>query len=342
MKFKLSYLLVTLAVVLALGVIVLGAYTRLTDAGLGCPDWPGCYGHVDVPHGAKQISTAEKTFPGAAVEPVKAWTEMVHRYAAGSLGFLIFIIAGIAIWQRRLKRHPLLLPILLVGLVIFQALLGMWTVTLKLLPTVVMGHLLGGMTLLALLWWFRQRLNPINHDLRYEQSVTKFKPWVIGALIVVFGQIILGGWTSANYAGLACVGFPGCNGMMLPHLNFSHAFNILSPIGLNYQGGLLGINARVTIQMMHRVGAIITALYVGGLSLRLLFSSYTSLKPTAALCFGFLILQFALGVINVTQLLPLSVAVAHNAVAALLLLSVVNLLAKVTPRKKISLAGFAA
>ena len=197
------------AAFLALCVVMLGAYTRLTDAGLGCPDWPGCYGHMVLPSAQDALSKAQSLYPGTPIESLKAWTEMVHRYAAGTLALFIAFIGFSAIKNNiQQKKMPWALPVFLMLLVIFQAALGMWTVTLKLLPVVVMGHLLGGILIFASLSCFCWQLRPLQGN---EASNWRF--WIgLGALIV-FVQIALGGWVSSNYAGIACIGFPRCNGL---------------------------------------------------------------------------------------------------------------------------------
>jgi cytochrome c oxidase assembly protein subunit 15 len=320
--------LAAFATVLAFCVILLGAYTRLKDAGLGCPDWPGCYGQITVPHTTSEIQQAAKLFPGEKVEAAKAWPEMVHRYFAGTLGLIIFILA---IWSivRKLKYRdqPLWIPLILAAFVIFQAALGMWTVTWKLLPLVVMGHLLGGFTVAALLWWLTLKTGGFLQSAKI--SFQQLRPWAWIALIIVALQIFLGGWTSANYASLACTHFPFCNGSLFPPMAFKEAFNFASPIGTNYQGGVLDMAARVTIHMMHRYGALVTFLFVGALSVYLIVSrSEAGLRPIGWIILLLLLLQILLGILNVVLMLPLLVAVAHNGVAALLLLSLVTLLYK--------------
>lgn len=314
MKKQWQYYGATLAVVLAFVVVIMGAYTRLTHAGLGCPDWPGCYGHMVVP--------PQHSVSGTAIQEVKAWTEMVHRYAAGSLGLLILLLAVMSLVMPSKHR---LLPLFLLGLVIFQAALGMWTVTLKLLPLVVMGHLLGGISIFACLWWLRLSAKPQSQNLVAPQ-LQSMRPWAMLGLAIVFAQIALGGWVSSNYAGLACIGFPSCNGILWPHMNFSQAFNVLQPIGVNYQGGVLTSVARITIQMVHRIGAVVTVIYVASLAVAVLRrKANRDYSQLAWLMLVLLAIQFSLGVINVTKLLPLPIAVAHNGVAALLLVSLVTL-----------------
>ncbi len=314
------------AVCFALFVVTLGAYTRLTGAGLGCPDWPGCYGHMILPNSGKALNSAQSSYPSIPIEQGKAWTEMAHRYAAGTLGLLIVFIAFQAFkaWRQR-QPFPRFVPFALLGLVLFQAALGMWTVTLKLLPVVVMGHLLGGITILASLWWCYLSLSQSAHDSYRKPALDRFKPWVLLGVVIVFCQIALGGWASANYAGLSCVGFPACNGQMMPHLELAKAFDVTSPIGANYQGGVLESSARITIQFVHRIGAMITFCYVLALAIALMIRGDHRLKFRAMMAAVIVMIQFSLGVINVVRLLPLKVAVAHNGVAALLLMAMLAL-----------------
>lgn len=303
------------AAILALMVVMLGAYTRLTNAGLGCPDWPGCYGHFVLPSAEQARSLAQQNYPAQPIEARKAWTEMIHRYAAGSLAVLILLIAVDASW-RRLKQQPapFKLSILLLGLVLFQAALGMWTVTMKLLPIVVMSHLLGGILIFSCLC----RLNLVCNQV-VQFNLTRWRQWVMLGFVIVILQIALGGWVSSNYAGIACIGFPQCNGQWLPPLHWSKGFNLLLPVGANYQGGLLDNDIRMTIQYVHRIGAVITALYCLGLALLLLNStSQTTVRRLTLGLLSLVMIQFMLGVINVTHLLPLWAAVLHNGVAALL------------------------
>jgi cytochrome c oxidase assembly protein subunit 15 len=301
-------------VVLAFTVVVLGAYTRLMDAGLGCPDWPGCYGFISVPGHATDVATAQARFPGAPFEAHKAWPEMVHRYFAGSLGLLIAAIAGLAL-RNRTPAVPFKLPLALVGLVILQAAFGMWTVTLKLWPQVVTSHLLGGFTTLALLWLLWLRLLPT------PPLDTTLRAHALLALVVTIGQIMLGGWTSSNYAALACPDFPTCQAQWWPPMDFVSGFNIAQHIGPNYLGGLLESSARAAIHMTHRLGAVLVLLIVGTLALRVFAAGAQRL---GAVLSGLLVCQIALGIANVIFTLPLVVATAHNATGALLLLAVVS------------------
>ena len=273
--------LALIALSFAFIVVMLGAYTRLTNAGLGCPDWPGCYGHL---------------VPVTSIEPAKAWTEMIHRYAAGTLAGCILFFAMASL---RLQPRFRLIPWILVATVVFQALLGMWTVTLKLLPMVVMGHLLGGLTILALLcyWcWQLQDEPPLKKNFLLLFSV------LLG-LVFVFFQIILGGWVSANYAGIACIGFPKCNGYWIPPLRWEVA----------------------TFQWVHRMGAWFLVSYISILmGILIKFATCQRLRFVAALTLLLVLTQFMLGIINVVYLLPLGAAVLHNGIAAALLASMVS------------------
>ncbi|MFV1982327.1 MAG: heme A synthase [Thiohalomonadales bacterium] len=328
MKSRLFIYLNLLAVVLAFVVIVLGAYTRLSDAGLGCPDWPVCYGHIGVPEHAADVEKANLAYPDRPVEAKKAWKEMVHRYFASTLGLVIIIIAFVALRRRKDKKQPVLIPVFLVGLVIFQGLLGMWTVTLLLKPIIVMGHLLGGMGIISLLLWQLLRYTGVMTAKRITQkSLVILKPLALVSLIVVILQISLGGWTSANYAALSCPDFPTCQQQWLPDLNFSDAFvpwQALNEGQKDYEGGVLNNDANVTIHVMHRLGAVITFFIVGLLVFKLLIREFDPvIKRIGLLVLLVLAGQITLGISNVVLSLPLFVAVAHNAVGVLLLLSMV-------------------
>ena len=315
------YLNITrITIALAFVVVVLGAYTRLSDAGLGCPDWPGCYGNISVPESQDSIDKSNRAFAARPLEQSKAWKEMIHRYAAGTLGLLIFSLAFMS-WKNRSRRgSQRLLPLVLAMLVIIQAMLGMWTVTLLLKPIVVMGHLLGGMTILLLLVWsnLKQTYQVSYHDIR------KIKPlyaWVLLSLAVVFVQISLGGWTSANYAALICPDFPKCQGQWWPPVDFREGFVPWRGLGTNYEFGVLGAAARTAVHMSHRIGAVFTLLFVGAVSVKAALGSDRKIKRAGIVVFLVLIAQFCLGVSNILLTLPIGVAVAHNAVAAILLAS---------------------
>jgi len=313
--------LVLAAACLAFIVIVVGAYVRLEDAGLGCPDWPGCYGHlVGVPDQAHEVAKAELSF-GKQVDAGRAWKEMVHRYLAGTLGLLIATIAVVA-WRRRntLQQSPVLASSLAV-LVLFQAALGMWTVTMLLKPVIVTLHLLGGMATLGLLAWLALRQLAINGP--GGSKASRLRPWAALGLLIVIGQIALGGWVSTNYAALACVDFPTCHGEWLPKMDFPHAFQFVRELGVTAAGAALPYEALTAIHWMHRVGALVTLLYVGSLALAV--RRIPGMAMHGALLLVILLLQVSLGAANVILSLPLPVALAHNGGAALLLIALIML-----------------
>ncbi|MGE5491922.1 MAG: COX15/CtaA family protein [Actinomycetota bacterium] len=290
--------LLAFAAALAFGVVALGAWVRLSDAGLGCPDWPGCYGQW-------------LGVPDHAADAGKAWKEMVHRYFAGTLGLCIFGLCLFA-WRRRSRVSPVL-PTALAAIVVCQALLGMWTVTLLLKPVIVSAHLLGGMTTLALLIW----LNLKEREASAPPATAGLRGLGLLALAAVLLQIALGGWVSSNYAALACPDFPACRGEWLPPMDFGHAFTFHRELGQTASGALLPAEALTAIHWSHRLGAALVALAVGGLGLAL--ARRPGWRGWGAQLLGLLALQVGLGIANVLLSLPLPLAVAHNAVAALLL-----------------------
>ena len=323
--------LLKVSLVLVVIVIVLGSYTRLTDAGLGCPDWPGCYGFMAVPHAPDSVAEAEARFPERPVDHFKAWNEMIHRYAAGLLGLLVLTIAGLAIKRQRqlpagaAGTRPFKLPLFLAALIIFQALLGMWTVTMMLQPAIVMAHLLGGFStfsLLALLY------------LREQQPLAPHPPqglprglftlaWVTFAVVVL--QVALGGWVAANYAALACTELPVCEGNWRERLDFAGAFSI--PPAEDYEFGVHSYAERMTMHVSHRFGAVLVILAIMALSVQLLRHRLGQVYDRLAWSLlALLVIQVILGVTNVVATLPLKVAVAHNAVGAFMTVTLVVLL----------------
>ena len=305
-------------VIFALLVVSVGAYTRLADAGLGCPDWPGCYGFLTVPEQASDISTAEARYPDAPVEIVKAWWEMGHRYIAGALLLLVASILVMAYRGREEEDTPLKLAAVLMFVILWQAAFGAWTVTLKLWPQVVTGHLIGGFTTLSLMWllFLRQGgLSKVVSALPRPNMLAKF------AVVAVVVQIILGGWVSSNYAALACYDFPSCDGTYTPDIDLQEGFNVFQSVGPNYLGGLMTNEARMAIHWVHRIGAIIVLLVVGALVVQ-------TVKQVAVVGYALLfalLTQITLGVLNVVWVLPLLNATAHNTVGALLLLVLVTI-----------------
>lgn len=374
--------LTVIAFMFGVVVVVLGAFTRLADAGLGCPDWPTCYGHFWVPDTHEEIYHANTNFSETPVETDKTWPEQSHRLVASTLGLLVMalfvfsyihsnapqkitvailllmlvigvvtrIVIGssiepylwllVAVYFANIIRLslvknnelmsgvPFKLSAILAGLILVQGLFGMWTVTLKLWPQVVTGHLLGGFTTLTLLWLLLQRAFqchwPHIPELN-EGCIHHIKRIAVVAVVVVVLQITLGGWTAANYAALACPDFPLCQNQLLPPTDFTQGFNIFQHVGPNYLGGLLENHARTAIHLTHRLGAIIVLCILIYLSLRLF-----RLKNKYTTRMGIIVLvvlsgQIFLGVLNIKLSLPLAVAVAHNGVGAVVLLTTVTI-----------------
>ncbi len=301
-------------------VILMGAYTRLSDAGLGCPDWPGCYGMLKVPSQHHELAQVQEQFPGQQVEPQKAWLEMIHRYIAGTLGLLVLVIFILC-----LKKYdaPKKLPTAIAALIIFQAALGMWTVTMKLMPIVVMSHLIGGFALISLLLLLYLRTKPLRIP-GGDSYARQLAPLALTCLGILVLQIILGGWTSSNYAALACTSLPICEGDWINNLKLIQAFNPFQGDHDTYEFGVLDYPSRMTIHVTHRFGAIVTAVMLLWLAYKLFTQSQsTILKKSAVILCLLLLLQIALGISNVVLHLPLGIAVSHNAGAAMLLLTMV-------------------
>lgn len=296
---------------LALLVVLLGAWTRLSHAGLGCPDWPGCYGFATVPSGPLQQALAQSRFPEAALEADKGWYEMIHRYAAALLGLSV----GLLLLQTWARGQGVRLPLLLLGLVIAQALLGMWTVTLSLWPPVVTLHLLGALAILGLLLVLTLRLSAVG------APAVRAGGWLRGlalwTLLLVVVQIGLGGWVSSHYAAHACPDLPTCQGQWWPAADFAGGFDPGLPTGPNYLGGMLDGEARTAIHLAHRLGALLLSLSVLALAGGIMRAG---LKGLAAGLVLLLLLQLGLGAGNVVLQLPVWLALAHSAGAALLLL----------------------
>jgi len=365
--------LALLAAVFAFGVVMFGAFVRLSNAGLSCPDWPTCYGKAAWPEHQHEIAQANEAFPDRPYETHKAWREQVHRFLAGTLGTLVLALALIASWRHAWARYAviaaaifaalgvglyikgehhwsLLLSLLAIGLpllaaanldrpgawrisvlafavVVFQAMLGMWTVTLLLKPIVVMGHLMGGITTFALLAYAALRFAGVGAN---DDSYAGVRKLVVLGIVLLLAQIALGGWTSSNYAALACgTDFPKCLGQWMPPTDFREGFVLWRGIGVNYEGGVLDMAARSAIQIAHRIGALVVFCYLAWLALCL---SRRGLRAQALTIVVVLVTQVLLGVSNVHFGLPLPVATLHNGVAALLLFTLLAALARTQKR----------
>lgn len=308
-----------LSLILALIVVVLGAYTRLADAGLGCPDWPGCYGQLLVP----DVVSGEYERP---LDTAKAWKEMVHRYAASTLGLSIIVIFLFAAFHKTERAQSIKLPAFLLLLVGFQGALGMWTVTEQVHPGIVTTHLLGGFSTTVLVFWLL--LNQRTQMQLNQHVLKRHKIMLVSVVALLVFQIFLGGWTSTNYAALSCGEyFPTCLDQMWPDdMDFKNAY-FWGPLGIDYEFGVLENQTRSAIQMVHRIGALVVTAAI--IALTFSFKNYTILKNNLFLILILLAAQIALGVINVVMSLPMFAAVMHNAVALGLLLSLISLAHKI-------------
>lgn len=323
--------LTLLGAILAFCVVVLGAYVRLSHAGLGCPDWPGCYGHLTVTQAAKNVDSVNAAYPERPLEVGKAWKEMLHRYLASALGLVIVAVAVLAWRNRRDPQQPVRLPVALVALVIFQGLLGMWTVTLLLKPLIVTAHLVGGLTTMSLLWWMALQPAPGTRP----SAEFGLRRLAVVALGVLAAQIMLGGWVSTNYSAVACPDFPTCQRSFWPEMDFRDAFVLWRGLGIDYEGGVLDHPARVAIHVVHRLGAVVAALVLGFTAFRAIRKARTPRVRRAGAVVGVVLAaQLVLGPVMVLETFPLPLATAHNAVAAMLLLATVALLRFLWPPQR--------
>ena len=326
-----GYRLAIGGVALATIVVMLGSFTRLVDAGLGCPDWPGCYGHLLWPNEAHEIEAANSAFPDMPVIAGKPWPEMVHRYAAGLLGLLVFALTVIGVRHRKMDGFPYRQSILLGVLVVWQALFGMWTVTLKLWPQVVTAHLLGGFATFTLLTVLVQRLSDYRWRLPELQLTTLIavRPMVVIGIILVVIQSFLGGWMASNYAAFGCPDFPTCTGKWWPNMDIAHGFNLFQQVGPNYLGGKMESVGRTAIHFIHRLGAIVTAGYLIAMGVRIYKIGARPAQKLLIAIWTVLFIQVMLGILNVLLAIPLFIAVAHNFVGVVLLALTAALLTQI-------------
>jgi len=313
-------------------VVVVGAWVRLTNAGLGCPDWPGCYGHVHPAQAAERAAEINAANPDRPFDYQKAINEMVHRYIVGGLGLLVIGLAALSVMNRRDPAQPRVLPWVLLALLVVQALLGMWTVTLLLKPLIVTLHLLGGLLTLALLWWLA--LPPARRELKAAER--PLRRLAIAGIAVLAVQVALGGWTSTNYAAAACPDFPTCQASYWPPMDFRNAFILWRGLGIDYEGGVLDAQARVAIHYTHRLGAYVTAIVLLLLVAGALRRRHSGATRVAAIAVGVaVVLQALIGMNLVWKGWPLWLGTAHNAGAALLVLATVALLRTLSPRSEV-------
>lgn len=341
--------LALVGVLLCFVVVVLGAYVRLNAAGLGCPDWPGCYGHV-TPLGAEHSASAQAAFPNKPLDPGKAWKEMVHRYAAGTLVLVVVVITALAISYPRKRLLSVPYAVALLATIFVQAVLGMLTVTWQLKPLIVTLHLIFGMTTLALLWWLwlslpsrswggvvmhgvgRPGFNGGGGGSSGAAMRMAYRLALIG-LVALAVQIVLGGWTSSNYAAVACPDFPTCQNAWWPHTDYRNAYILWRGLGINYEGGILDNPARVAIHLTHRLGAAMATLALSLASLFIVLrKSLPIAAPAAYAVLAALALQLTIGISMVLKTFPLLLTTAHTAGAALLLLATLTMVRRVSTR----------
>jgi cytochrome c oxidase assembly protein subunit 15 len=336
-------------VLLCFVVVVLGAYVRLNAAGLGCPDWPGCYGHV-TPLGAAANNVAtQAAFPDRPLDTGKAWKEMVHRYAAGTLVIIVVVITALAIAYHRQRLLSVPYVSVLLATIVAQAALGMLTVTWLLKPLIVTLHLVFGMTTLGLLWWLWLSLPSQSWGGMAMNNVGRpafnggggstgaamrvaHRLALIG-LVALAIQITLGGWTSSNYAAVACPDFPTCQNAWWPHTDYRNAFVLWHGLSINYEGGILDNPARVAIHLTHRIGALVATLALAAAAAFIVLrKALPTAKPAAYAVLGALALQLTIGVSMVLKAFPLRLTTAHTGGAALLLLAALILVRRVSVR----------
>ena len=297
-------------------VISLGAWVRLTDAGLGCPDWPGCYGLLTTPDTVDELAKAREYYPNADIDVGKAWREMLHRYMAGLLGLYVFFITYISI---KYSKRSYTLPVLISILIIIQAIMGMLTVTMLVKPTIVTTHLFFGMLTATLLFMNSLKYSNISMSPEKIPAIALIIITITWIFLII--QILLGGWTSTNYASLACTDFPKCLDQWYPkEMIFNEAFNVINLPDVNYEGGILAYGAKVAIHYSHRITALIlTFVFISALYVVFKLNKHSLLKKIMSISIIFFILQVILGISNVVYSLPLNIAVWHTMNAAILM-----------------------
>lgn len=335
--------LVTVTLFLTFDLIVFGSFTRLTDSGLGCPDWPGCYGQANPWQAHTDIHAAQAAMPSGPVTVMKAWIEMIHRYLAMAVGVLIIALLLLAWWRFWRARRAATtgvamsgetrsipwLPTLLGAFVCLQGAFGAWTVTLKLQPIIVTTHLLLGLGLLGMLAWLkaqqdaRQCAASIGCDAAAGARTASLRFGALTALVLLTVQLALGGWVSTNYAALACMDFPLCHGQIIPVMDFGHGFSLWRKLGMTSGGDYLPFSALTAIHWTHRNFAFVVSAAIAwtGLHAR----NVRGTRRIANWLLGAIALQLATGVATIYLAWPLALAAAHNAGAAMLVLLLVML-----------------
>ncbi len=324
--------LIWVTLFLTMDLIMFGSFTRLTDSGLGCPDWPGCYGEANPIQAHANISAAEAAMPTGPVTVFKAWIEMIHRYIAMAVGVLIISILVVS-WrrwknsQKQLTSYSPVLPFSLLLLVLLQGAFGAWTVTMKLQPIIVTGHLLLGLTLLGILTVLGARHQHVSIDAAASKL---FVPAIIGLALLVT-QIVLGGWVSTNYAVLACTDYPLCHGQLIPPMDFHHGFTLWRELGKTSSGDLLPVEALTAIHWVHRNFAILVVGYIAWLAHKAL--KMEGLRKTARWMLIIIAVQFLTGVSTIFLSWPIVIAIMHNGGAALLVFLLMLLIYRASHNK---------
>lgn len=316
-------LLTFVSILMVFMVVVLSAYLRLAGSGLGCEEWPACYAQIKL-RGTESVSLA-------MAHLVPAWATLTHRLVATGLGALILGIAVMAVRRRKQPGQNILIPLLVLGLTLFLSLLGYKTPS-PLIPLVTLSNLLGGMAMLAMLWWLGQRSVPAA-SVAVTAEAQRLRPWAMLGLALLMLQIMLGGWVSANFAALSCTTLPGCNGAPWLGADLRGSFDLFRQLSLSPQNIAVVDDAGRTIHMAHRLGAIVTSLYIGWLGWRACAPG-AGARGTGVFILILLAAQIGLGLSAVAFSLPLGIVTTHNATAALLLLGLVNLIHLLTPQVK--------
>lgn len=295
----------------------MGGFTRITDSGLGCPDWPGCFGKMVMTHDTATLAYLQERYPEIDVAVHKGWIEMIHRYIAGLLGLLILALAFVGYREKNnTPNYPYLLSLVLLGLVIVQGAFGAFTVTLKLLPNIVTLHLMGGLIIISTLMYLRHRLKRLADG---DTTRMQMRPVVLVGVFLLFIQMLLGGWVSTNYAGWACPGIVSCAPGAEVQYDFQNGFNFFPEVGPNYEGGQLEHEARAAIQLVHRIGAFVVTAYWLVL-LWSLVKTETLARKKALHFVGLIGAQIVFGYANVVYAVPDSLAFIHHALGVFLLL----------------------
>lgn len=311
-------LLIFVSLVLVMIVVILSAYLRLAGSGFGCAEWPACYALIKSQGGSESL---------AAAHLVPPWATVIHRLTASALGALVLGITIMALRRRRQPGQHLWMSLVVLGLTGFLSVLGYKTPS-PLLPWVTLSNLLGGMAMLAMLWWLGQRSFASGAE---DPRARHLRPWALAGLSIVFFQMALGGWVSANFAALACTGLPGCGGFPWLDGPWRESFNLFRVLPVTDGGAVITGDTGKVIHLAHRAGAVFTFLYTGWLGWRAIGLG-RRYRGTGITILVFLLLQIVLGLSMVAYSLPIAIVTAHNAIAALLLLSVVNLIHHMTPR----------